>query len=47
VRSHGSDDDLTLDASRQLVVPVVEDPDVEVLVVDDAGRVRLVDEALR
>ena len=44
LRSH---DDLALGAAGDLVVVVVEDPDVEVLVVDDAGRVRLVLDARR
>ena len=40
-------DDLAVGAAGQLVVVVVEDADVEVLVVDDAGRVGLVADAGR
>ena len=43
----GADDDLAVGAAGQLVVVVVEDPDVEVLVVDHAGGVGLVADARR
>ena len=43
----GADDDLAVGVAGQLVVVVVEDADVEVLVVDDAGGVGLVADAGR